>query len=248
MLNISETTAPTTPPETIGFIISRYVNNELTNKYWQHCYDCIRKFYPEYPIVIIDDNSDYQYISTDKVLYKTEIVQSEFAKRGELLPYYYYVNNKYFDIAVIIHDSLFINSYIDLHTNDYKMLWTFSHNFNNVKEELEKLSVFNNKDIISFYNKRNAWQGCFGCMAIVNYNYLKDINNTYNLSLLLPVINNREDRCNFERVIGCLLCLKVKNPTIYGDIHNYCKWGITFADKDRPEYNKLPVIKVWTGR
>jgi hypothetical protein len=57
----------------IGFIILRHVNNELTNKYWIHCYKCIREFYPENKILIIDDNSDYKYI-TNEVLYKVSSV------------------------------------------------------------------------------------------------------------------------------------------------------------------------------
>ena len=75
---------------TIGFIVLRHVNNELTNKYWIYSYHCIRKFYPENFIIIIDDNSDYKYI-TDEKLYKTKIINSEFPKRGELLPYYYFL-------------------------------------------------------------------------------------------------------------------------------------------------------------
>ena len=42
--------------DTLGFIILRNVNSELTNKYWIHCYNCIRKYYPENKIIIIDDN------------------------------------------------------------------------------------------------------------------------------------------------------------------------------------------------
>ncbi len=41
-----------------GFIILRHVNNELTNQYWIKSIHCIRQFYPENHILIIDDNSD----------------------------------------------------------------------------------------------------------------------------------------------------------------------------------------------
>jgi hypothetical protein len=98
--------------ETLGFIMLRHVNNEFTNNYWIHCYSCIRKFYPENNILIIDDNSDYKYISEIN-LYKTTIIKSEFPKRGEFLPYYYFLHYKFFDIAVFIHDSVFINQYVD---------------------------------------------------------------------------------------------------------------------------------------
>jgi hypothetical protein len=113
--------------ETIGFIILRHVNSNITNKYWIKCYDCIRKYYPENTIMIIDDNSDYNFI-TNKELYNTHIIQSEYPKRGELLPYYYYIHNKLFDKAVFIHDSVFINKYMDFSKIDkYQILWGFEH-------------------------------------------------------------------------------------------------------------------------
>ena len=65
--------------DNLGFIMLRHVNNEQTNNYWSHCYDCIRKFYPESKILIIDDNSNYNFI-TEKELYKTKIIQSEYQK------------------------------------------------------------------------------------------------------------------------------------------------------------------------
>ena len=97
-----------------GFIILRHVNNEISSHYWSVCYDRIRRFYPETPIVIIDDNSTYEFIDSKKeaALYKCLILRSIFPKRGELLPYYYYIHNKWFDSALIIHDSVFINIYI----------------------------------------------------------------------------------------------------------------------------------------
>jgi len=105
-----------------GFIILRHVNSALTNNYWIRCHGCIRIFYPEHPILIIDDGSDYKYV-TDITLYKTTVINSEYPGRGELLPYYYYLHNKLFETAVIIHDSVFINTYIDLSVNKYKFIW-----------------------------------------------------------------------------------------------------------------------------
>jgi hypothetical protein len=106
----------------LGFIILRHVNSELTNRYWVNCYHCIRRHYPENTILIIDDNSNPQYISAE-ILYKTLIINSEYHKRGELLPYYYYLQHRLFDSAVILHDSVFINQYIDFSVDKYKLLW-----------------------------------------------------------------------------------------------------------------------------
>jgi hypothetical protein len=45
----------------VGFIVLRHVNNKLSNQYWIHCIQCIRKFYSENKILIIDDNSNYDF-------------------------------------------------------------------------------------------------------------------------------------------------------------------------------------------
>ena len=109
-----------------GFIILRHVNNDITNNYWIHCYNCIRKFYENDLIVIIDDNSDYNFITTH-TLKNTIIINSEYKGRGELLPYIYYLRYNFFNKAIIIHDSVFINSYIDFSIDNYKFLWEFKN-------------------------------------------------------------------------------------------------------------------------
>ena len=51
--------------DSYGFIITRHVNSEKTNKYWNKCVRCIRKFYPLRKIIIIDDNSNSDFIKAD---------------------------------------------------------------------------------------------------------------------------------------------------------------------------------------
>ena len=92
-----------------GFIILRHVNNELTNLYWNRCVRLLRKFYPLKKIIIIDDNSNYEFIKEFVPLENIEIIQSEYPKRGELLPYIYYLKYRWFENAVIIHDSTFFH-------------------------------------------------------------------------------------------------------------------------------------------
>ena len=229
----------------IGFIILRHVNNETTNKYWMHCYDCIRQFYPENNILIIDDNSNYNFI-VNKHLYKTTIINSEYPQRGELLPYYYYLHNKLFDIAVIIHDSVFINKYIDFNVNKYKMLWCFEHDWDQVEDEKQMLNVFNDGELFYLHENKHLWKGCFGAMCIIKHDYLSVINSKYNLSKLIPFITKRYNRCSFERVFACLLQVNEKEDSLLGNIHKYCRWDIRFHEKE--QFNHLPIIKVWTGR
>ena len=230
---------------TIGFIILRHVNSETTNLYWQLSYDNVRQFYPENDIIIIDDNSNYQYVS-NKALYKVTIIQSEYHGRGELLPYYYYLTNKLFDIAFIIHDSVFVQSHMDLHVDKYKITWEFYHYWDQIEDETNMIKLFNDTNLLNFYQNKSLWVGCFGGMSTITHDFLTQVNNKYNLSLLLDVVRTRYNRCSFERVIACLLQIEAPQITRMGNIHEYMPFNLTYDM--RHSYTYLPLLKVWTGR
>jgi hypothetical protein len=231
--------------DTIGFIILRHVNNDLTNQYWILCYECIRKFYSENSIMIIDDDSNYEYI-TEKQLYNTIVINSDYKRRGELLPYIYYLKNKLFDTAVIIHDSVFINEYIDFSVNKYKIIWDFEHDWDQIEDESKMIKLFNDEELLQFYENKDLWKGCFGGMSIINHDFLTSMNNKYDISKLLDCVLTRYNRCSFERVIACLLQINEKKETLLGNIHKYCEWELPFQEKDNTLH--LPLTKIWTGR
>jgi len=233
--------------DNVGFIILRHVNNEITDKYWKLCYKCIRNFYPENNILIIDDNSDSKFL-TNEELYKTTIINSEFPKRGELLPYYYYLKNKMFDTAVILHDSVFINAKIDFTVDKYKMIWDFSHDWDQIANETQMIKLFDDSSLIDFHQNKHLWKGCFGAMTIINHDFLKQVNEKYDISKLLDVVLTRYNRCSFERVIACLLQKEHTQQSLLGDIHDYCDWGINFSETIMEDYKHLSIIKVWSSR
>ena len=238
-------TQDTRPSTSLGFIILRHVNSERTNEYWILSYTSIRKLYPENRIIIIDDNSDTRYLKSE-TLYKTTVIQSEYPGRGELLPYYYYLHNKLFDRAVIIHDSVFMNKKIDTDVDGYRMLWAFGHDSDNIKDETRLLDVLDNAALKRFYENKRLWRGCFGAMSIITHKYLAFINKEYDISKLLGVVLNKQNRKSFERVFACLLQKHGRRTPLLGHIHNYCKWGVPF--EDRKKYMHLPLTKVWSGR
>jgi hypothetical protein len=239
-------------PEKIGFIILRNVNNSITNEYWKECYKCIKQFYPKNRILIIDDNSDYSFV-TNECLDNTMIIKSEYPKRGEFLPYYYYLKTNFCETAVFLHDSVFIKKYIDFSVSTYKILLDFGkQNINDgMQNQLTLLHALNNTKLNDFYSKKDKgiWKGCFGAMSVVTYSYLKSIDQEFRISSLIPHITSRDLRCAFERIIGCLLQINVIEPSLFGDIMKYCPWGLTYHRYLKQDYNKnLPLIKVWTGR
>jgi len=247
---------PDTDTDKIGFIILRCVKSSLHGQYWPECYNCIRKFYPENKIIIIDDNSNYEFISNIE-LYKTSIIKSEYPRRAELLPYLYYLKNKFFDTAVIIHDSVFVNKYIDMRVNKYKRIWEFESTVpcSGAANEIKMILSFNDTELFEFYKNKPCWTACFGGMSIIRHDFLVQVNNKYDLNKLIKFVVNRKTRMAFERVIGCLLH-KVggEKETLLGNILTYWKRHgyppqthkvITFKNKNT--YN-LPFHKIRSGR
>jgi hypothetical protein len=270
--NVTQNTNSTITNE-IGFIILRHVNSIKTNEYWKECYRCIRYIYPSNKILIIDDNSDEKYVTNNNnndsqkiELTNTTIIQSEYQKRGEFLPYYYYLKNKFCDIAVILHDSVFIQKPINFYVDEYKMLWHFHSSrmkdMQSSGKQIELINTLNHQGLSYMYEYfyLNKFNGCFGGMSVIRYSYLNEINNIFKIDKLIPHITSRVARCAFERVISFLLIYKNygtsfyyknknKHQSLLGDIEKYCRWGITFDEyiKYKDKMN-LPVIKVWTGR
>jgi len=262
---------------TYGFIITRHVNSELTNNYWNECIKCIRKFYPYRKIIVIDDNSSKQFVKAFHNYQNVEYIDSEYPQRGELLPYYYFLKNHYFDYAVIIHDSTFIKKRINFESFEViKMLvlpvWHFTEedipeNINNSyrlisclqnNSEIFKMfqSVSNKQETLGLQINRNKWFGCFGVQSFINYHFLKYLQKKYNLFNLLNYVKNRPDRCCLERIMGSLFYLEYpvikKNPSLLGHIKKYIKYGYSYneyvQDMRKVDKSPIPVIKVWTGR
>ena len=238
----------------VGFIVTRHVNNSVTNRYWIECYLSIRKYYKDNLIVFIDDHSDYKYVdSGDTKLENVRVIRSEYPKRGELLPYVYYVREKFFDTAVIIHDSFFINSFIDFSVVEtFRIFWDFKKCFDPaiIHYIYEFFEIYKNSDSLKCFYKGRDRIGIFGAMMVIKHDALLQVNAQYNFDLLIDKMYTRDRRCAFERVLATLVYSTFpdhKQDKIYfGDIHEYCVWGIEYSQLE--SYRHLPVIKIWTSR
>lgn len=249
-----------------GFIMLRHVNSYTNNYFWKESYKCIRRLYPSIQIIIIDDNSDLSQIDNKDIeLNNCIIINSEYHRRGEILPYYYFYKYKWFDRAIIIHDSAFIQKYIDFDKieGDIKFLWSFTHEWDNKALEIKYLNnLSNNEELLELYKNKNNWLGCYGVMSIINYNTIVSIQTKYNFFNLLEVIKTRRDRMCLERIFA-VICNKLdnrlrSNSSIFGDIHEYFKPNISFIeymnlfylidDVNKNPYNNHGFIKIRTGR
>lgn len=252
-----------------GFIITRYVNSEKTNEYWNHCVKLIRTNYPFKKIVIIDDNSNYSFVKAKFEYKNLTIIQSEYPGRGELLPYVYYLRHKWFNNAIIIHDSVFIHKRIPFETFKLPVLplWHHEYDKENINNILRISSYLkNNSNIrqklvgdslnILGISKKNNFNLCFGGICYINHNFLINLQTKYNLSNLVNAIKCRSDRCALERILGLLFTIEydgLKNiKSIYGEIFTHYKpFGYHYDEYINDFNNKKiygSIIKIWTGR
>jgi hypothetical protein len=226
----------------------------------------IRTLYPNRQIVVIDDNSNSAFVKSDFKYKNLTIVQSEYPGRGELLPYYYYSIHKWFDKAIILHDSVFIHSRIPFETFNMPVLplWHF-HDYkldneaNNIR--IAK-SLTHGTELALYLTSKNTnllqqWNGCFGVQAFITHDFLTSITNKYKLNNLVNVIHNRRDRCSLERIFGLIFCLEYSKLTAvksaFGDISNTpmsYKYSYNEYINLLQRQNKVikRVVKVWTGR
>ena len=252
-----------------GFIITRHVNSERTNKYWNNCIKCIRKLYPLRKIVVIDDNSNQNLVKAELNYTNVEYIQSEFPGAGEFLPYYYFLKNKFFDNAVIIHDSTFFHKRVNFE-NFNKInalpLWHFPPDTENLSNSIRITRDLKNRhyaqDILSLntinFNLaiQKKWTaGMFGVQSYVNHNFLKYVDIKYNICSMIKYIKCRKDRCCMERIMACLFCIESnqtrKMKSIFGSIFAHQKWGYSYEQYETHKKLKLPlkpIVKVWTGR
>jgi len=253
--------------ESYGFILTRHVVSEHTNQYWNQCVKLLRTFYPLKQIVIIDDNSKPEFVRAEFEYQNVTIVQSEFSGRGELLPYYYFIKNAFFDNAVIIHDSVFFHKRIPFESfQNIKVLplWHFYADKENMENTFRISEVLRNsweiKKKISLNDmvlglKHLKWYGCFGCQSYINRQFLLALENKYGLTNMIVTVRNRKDRCCLERIFGAIFFTEYKNivdrKSLFGDIMKYQKWGYSYNDyKADLKKGTVPkaIVKVWTGR
>ena len=252
-----------------GFIITRHVNSEKTNKYWNQSIKLLRNLYPAKKIVVIDDNSDQSLVKAEFDYSNVEYIQSEYPGRGELLPFIYYLKHKWFENAVIMHDSIFIHKRFPFENIKVPIvpLWHFDYDKENI-QNISRISsglnrqyklhtMINGTSEIAFLaiNKPDI-VCCFGAMCFIKHSFLQKIEVDFKLSNLVNYIHNRTDRCSLERIIGILFTIQypsIKNyKSLFGNIQKQGMWGYTYDQYETAffKYGKVPrqIVKVWTGR
>ena len=255
-----------------GIVICRCMKAPQHIWYWYINVTRIRSIYPSLPIIIIDDYSKEEYRLLCKPVEvsvsKLNVINSELPPgRGELLPFYYLHKYKYFDNALIIHDSMFIHHRIDnvkLQYPGFQFLWHFDSSFRH--EEPTQYLIDNMglskdvyHDINALYTCGDKWVGCFGTAMIITQSALDMLENRFKaFSRLAELVDTRDKRSGLERVIPFMLmmiCGKQSGDDyrgLYGNImsNHPMSFRLSFDMycENKKNLEQLPVVKVWSKR
>lgn len=246
-----------------GFIFPRCVRTKKHQVVWKECYHAIRTFFPESPILIIDDNSNQELID-DMPMTNTTVITSEFPGRGELLPYYYFYHKRPFRKAVCINDSMFIQERDKLMqaiatTDTVTFIWDFGalpdSMFMPQQYELLQALHPNARDRLHMnFDSQQGWTGCFATASIISLDFMDMLQDKYNILNLIHYCTTRPHRCSLERVFALCCCENVPHiRTLCGSIfyHKYAfSYNFDYYEHDKKN-NTLPlysIIKVWNGR
>jgi hypothetical protein len=227
-----------------GFIIIRHVMNKESNSFWLNCYKSIRIFYDNL-IVIIDDNSNKDFITKEK-LENVVIIDSEFPKRGELLPYYYYYHNKFFDRAVVFHDNIIVKKYFDYENIKQYNMYSRLLEFNNhaYRVDIKYFEEFCNtiekgNDILEYHKTNiNKLFGCFGVMYVIDHDFLVNVEEEYKVLNLINVVDNRDKRKTLERFLSTVFMKYAEENDIKTKLSLFGSYHLAQQNKNEYLYKK----------
>ena len=235
----------------VGFIVTRCVRKKAHNKQYRECYEAIRKFHPDLKIIFID-SSDKDVLE-EYPMENIEVIQSEYPKGGEYSPYWYLLERKMFKKAIIMQDSMIVNTRIPYESvDDYKFVYEFTPDRNDLNEVATLISTSSKPNELQTLYESNEWVGCFGCTMIVTADFLQRVEDTVGITAWSAIINTKEMRMGLERGIA-LACIFTKGyskeNSLFGSIYDTqsVKYVSGITEEQKLSLTD-PVLKIWNGR
>jgi hypothetical protein len=249
--------APKELDPNLGFIVLFHANDEKSSNYWKICLASLRRFYPKSHVMLINDNSNPRFFDKSELLKRlderTVYVESEFPGSGELLPlYYFHKLRPPFEYAVILHDSVFVQKFVDFPREEIMFLWDFDPVICDCKNEIyAQIDRLAHRDVLlKQYERKKDWRGCFGCMCVIKWSFLDSMVRMFDFFNVIPACKKRIQRSALERVfaLACFMALgRRRVPVMVSSIHDCFDFGeINFGNFEK--FGDVALLKLWSGR
>ena len=206
-----------------GFIIPTYCKTNQHLDVLKYCIKSIRNFYPTNKIIIIND---FSLIDISKPFINDlniNIIMSTQKGAADTSAYEYFYNNKVFDTAVIMHDSMFFENKVEIdkienilplwHATNHRKEWDTTkvprtqipdifknevtthseHIIIHIKRILGDTEF--TKYALDLYKQKERWSVTFGPSVIISHNFLTELQEKTNiLSLFKQLYTNWQRR------------------------------------------------------
>ena len=162
-----------------------------------------------------------------------------------MLPYYYFLKDKFSKKMVVLHDSIKLNEKINFSNlknfKNFTRIFSFPNGSYNIDIKYFKdfCEYIKKGDMVFNYHKNNKHQliGCFGVCYYIEYDFLEKVQNKYNIINLINFIDSREKRKTLERFLSCVFEMEYKStklPHLVGNI---------FDTLNKQKRNKMVIEK-----
>ena len=214
-----------------GFLIPTHVCTLDSFKTFTECIQSLQRLYPTTPKLLFYnketsvDISQLDFIANDPTI---RLITTRYCE-GELNVYKHYYEEKYFDMAILLHDSFVLKKQFEglEAIQDINYIWNFTNHrvhWHIIEEPKTEYNIENNirthDDLIlhnvntsfdhtsDFYNyfittypRKQEWVGCYGSLSIIRHDFLKKVVERTNLFALIPNIKDKRDRITLESII-----------------------------------------------
>ena len=247
--------------KTYVFVILRHLRTRSDNDLWISSYNSIRRHYTN-KIIIIDDNSLINTVNGK--LHQTEVLQSDYAGAGEILPYYYFLMYRWANRMIFVHDTMFLYRpfHVEEVDTDARFHWSFVNSDTTSTARLQQIipSLRNHQELLPYVSQPESWRACFGVAMVVGIEVVERLEQKYKLfSTMTMMIRNRKDREMAERLLGLVMfhekIVSVETCSNFGDILAYpnafqserSNLSTARYQLEQAGYNSA-LMKVWRGR
>jgi len=245
--------------EDFGFVIPSYCSSEVHLLQLKRCLNSIIKFHPGKKIIVIDDYSDINLTEKLKTFETVKVVMSPVKSAGDMVTYKVFKDNPLFKLGVIIQDSMVLEKKLDNidSIETIKYIWYFTNHRLHWSKVKEPQTEYNKKhgikvhddavmDVIrrfvtkkdfktyalDMFMKKDKWSGCFGCLSIINYEFIDVLNEKTGIVDLLMNMNDNRFRRVAESIFA-LSCLYVLGDEVFETAYD----GL-YYDGIRPTRNR----------
>lgn len=210
-----------------GFIVVTHCSTDAHVTMLHDSLGALHRHHPAVPIVLIDDWSPLP-LQLDRLSLPLTVERSVLTPgAAEVLPYLYYFKNRYFDVAVILHDSMQLQRplvgidqvttvkfirYFTCHEDwpqipEPETAYNRRHHIQTHEDLIHHLVSTQANDFLweqfsRRYAPKSEWRGCFGVMSIIHHDFLRYLQEKTEILTLFQVVHTNRTRRAMETLFA----------------------------------------------